>query len=214
MKKGVKNRLIHNHKLIHHHLKKRHPESVKKARKIFSFKYSKLFLLIISIIIAYILFSHKNLISYIPLTGYLTSLIGGFLVAFGFTAAFGIGFLLNANPQNIFLAAVIGGIGGVISDLLIFKFIKFSFMDEFNEIKNTHTIKIIRKIIHKNQSLLIRHYLLYIFAGIIIVSPLPDELGISMLAGLTTINTKTLAIVSFILHTLAILLILYLGVII
>ena len=204
------------HRLIHRHLEKKHPAGVKKAKRLFSFKYPKLFLLIVSIIIAYLLFSNKNISNYIPVTstGYLTSFIGSILASFGFTTAFGIGFLLNANPGNIFLAAIIGGIGAMILDMFIFKFIKFSFTDEFNQIKKTSTIKTIKKIISKNKSLLIRHYLLYIFAGIIIASPLPDELGVSMLAGLTTINAKTLALVSFILHTLTVFLILYLGVII
>ena len=49
---------------------------------------------------------------------------------------------------------------------------------------------------------------MYAFVGILIASPLPDEIGVIMLAGLTKINFKILAIISFILNTLGILIIL------
>jgi uncharacterized membrane protein YdjX (TVP38/TMEM64 family) len=49
---------------------------------------------------------------------------------------------------------------------------------------------------------------MYAIAGLIISSPLPDELGVSMLAGLTTINAKKLSIISFIMNSLGILIML------
>ena len=44
-----------------------------------------------------------------------------------------------------------------------------------------------------------------------IATPLPDEMGVSMLAGLTTIKPWRLAIISFILHALAVSVILYIS---
>ena len=82
-------------------------------------------------------------------------------------------------------------------------------MDEFKSLEKTKLIREIEHIVKKNKFVLVRHYLLYIFAGIMIATPLPDELGISMLAGLTTIKPLKLAIISFILHTSAIFVILY-----
>lgn len=201
------------HRKIHKKLRKKHPKAVKKAEKIFKFKYPKLLIFILCIVLAYALFSNQEFTSKIPLTstGYLTTFIGGILIAFGFTAPFGFGFLINASPQNLIIGALIAGVGATLSDLLIFKFIKFSFMNEFEEIKKTKTLKKIKHIVTKNKSLLIKHYLIYVFAGIMIATPLPDEIGISMLAGLTTVKAKKLAIISFILHSLFILLILYLG---
>ncbi len=174
---------------IHKHLKEQTPKGVKKAKRIFHFKYHKLIIFLLCILVAYILFSNKNFNDLIPLTktGYLTAFISGILIAFGFTAPFGIGFLIYSPPQNIFIGALIAGIGATISDLIIFKFIKFSFIDEFKKLEKTKTIKEIEEIVKKNKHILIKHYLLYVFAGIIIASPLPDEIGLSMLAGLTTI---------------------------
>ena len=205
----------HQHR-IHKKLKEKSPKAVKKAKRIFKFKYPKLIIFVLFILIAYTLFSNKNFNDLILLTetGYLITFIGGILIALGFTAPFGIGLLINSSPQNIFIGALIAGIGATLSDILIFKFIKFSFIDEFKKLEKTKTIKEIEEIVKKNKHILIKHYLLYVFAGIIIASPLPDEIGVAMLAGLTTINVKTLALIGFILHTLFIFFIIYLGTII
>lgn len=96
----------------------------------------------------------------------------------------------------------------MIGDLLIFKMIKFSFMDEFHELEKTKAIHEIEKIVNKKKRVLILHYLLYIFAGLILATPLPDELGVAMLAGLTTIKPLKLAIISFLIHSASIFLIL------
>jgi uncharacterized membrane protein YdjX (TVP38/TMEM64 family) len=134
-------------------------------------------------------------------------------LSFGFSAPFSVGFLIVSQPTNIFLATMFGALGAAFSDILIFKIIKFSFMNEFEELEKTKTIKKIREIVNKNINIKIKHYFLYIFAGIMIATPLPDEVGVSMLAGLTTIKPKVLATISFILHTTAIFLILKLGMI-
>jgi hypothetical protein len=202
----------HSHKRIHKKLRKHSPEGVKKAKRIFSFKYPKLFLLIALIIIAYFIFSRPFITEFMELfnnLGHLGVFISGILTALGFTTPFGIGLLININPESILIAALIAGLGATIADLFIFKTIKFSFMDEFRRLEKTKAIKEIEKIVNNNKHVLIRHYLLYIFAGLVLATPLPDELGVSMLAGLTTIKPLALAIISFILHTSAIFCILY-----
>ena len=50
----------------------------------------------------------------------------------------------------------------------------------------------------------IRIYLLYTFAGIFIASPLPDEVGVTILAGLTRISQFSLALVGFTCNTIGI----------
>ncbi len=82
-------------------------------------------------------------------------------------------------------------------------------MNEFKELKKTKILQKTESIVKNKKSILIKHYLLYVFAGILIATPLPDEIGVSMLAGLTTIKPRKLAIISFTLHTFAIFLILY-----
>jgi len=200
---------------IHRRLKKKTPHGVKKAKKLVSFKYPKLFFLLVSIIIAYFIFSRvetSNFVNELGHLNYIGTFIAGILIAFGFTAPFSVGFFITSTPSNLFLATIIGGLGATFGDMIIFKTIKFSFMNEFNELKKTKTIRKIRKIAHGHKYLLIKHYLFYIFAGIIIATPLPDEVGVSMLAGLSTINPRKLAVVAFILHTFAIFCLLYFSV--
>lgn len=200
-----------HHKRIHAVLRKHHPAAVHKARRLFRFKYPKLLLLILSFIIIYYLFQNSNIsdwISNLERFSYLGSFIAGIFISFGFSAVLGIGFFIALNPQNIILAAILGGFGAMIGDLIIFKSIKFSFMDEFKELEKTKAIHKIEEIVKKKKRVVILHYLLYIFAGLALATPLPDEIGVVMLAGLTTIKPLKLVVISFIVHTAAIFLIL------
>ena len=56
----------------------------------------------------------------------------------------------------------------------------------------------------------IKTYLMYALAGFLIASPLPNEVGDLMLAGLTHVKTKILIILSFILSTIGIIILLLL----
>ncbi len=199
------------HKKIHAILRKHHPSAVHKAKRLFRFKYPKLFLLILSFIIVYYLFQNSNIsawISGLEKIGYLGSLIAGSLVSFGFSTALGVGFFIALNPQSIILAAILGGFGAMIGDFIIFKSIKFSFMDEFKQLEKTPALRKIEEIVRKKKRVVILHYLLYIFAGLVLATPLPDELGVAMLAGLTTIKPVKFVIVSFLVHAGAIFLML------
>jgi len=192
------------HRKIHRILKKNHPEAVRKIKKLFGFKYPKLFLLGTMIVLAYVIFSQQNFFDatkIINQLGYFGIFFSGALTAFGFTAPLGVGMLVTISAKDILLGTILGGLGATIADLLIFKTIKFSFMDEFAELEKTDVIKKIEKIVKKNKHVLIRHYLLYIFAGIVLATPLPDEIGVSMLAGLTTIKPFKFLLICFLLHS-------------
>ena len=178
---------------------------------LFKFRYPKIFALIIIIIFSYFIFSNStvnNFINELHSLSYIGIFIAGMLFAFGFSAPFAVGFLITLNPSNIYLAAVIGGIGAVISDIFIFRYIRFSFKDEFNKLKDEKPIKFIKNITHKSLGLRLSNYLLFVLAGFAIASPLPDELGVIMLAGLTDIKEKVLFCMGFILNTIGIYIIL------
>lgn len=180
-------------------------------KKLFKFKYPKIMLLLVMIVFSYFIFrnpSISNYLSHLGNLGYFGVFLGGILFAFGFTAPLSIGLFISLNPSNIWIAGIIGGFGALISDLLIFKFIKISFKDEFKRLSKTKTIKSIGFLIQRSLGVKIKVYLMYVFAGILIASPLPDEIGVIMLASLTKINFKILTIISFILNTLGILIIL------
>jgi len=183
-------------------------------KRLFKFKHPKTIIFFISIVLSYLVFTNKSaleVISRLNELNYIGIFIAGIMFPFGFLAPFSVGFFITSNPSNILTASIIGGLGALISNLIIFKIIRFSFIDEFNKIKHTKIIKEINHSIDKNISHKIKNYLLYIFAGIIIASPLPDEIGVTMLAGLTKIRQDIFLILSFILSTLGIYLIFLLS---
>src|SRR3990167_8993223 len=152
-------------------------------KRLFKFKYPKLTLLLICIVAAYFVFSLEPTQEFMTLLGtkYFGVAIAGFLFSFGFTTPFAIGAFVTMNPQNIFLSAIIGGFFAMLADLTIFSVIKMSFMEEFRRLGKTKTMKNLISL-EPSMSEKMKHYLFYIFAGIIIASTLPDEIGVTMLA--------------------------------
>jgi len=180
-------------------------------KRLFKFKYPKIFILVIFILFAYILFSSISIASYFSRLGefgYLAIFLFGMLFPFGFTTPFSVGFFLTLDPNNIFLSGFIAGIGAMISDLFLFKFVKFSFQDEFERFKQEKFTKKLSSAIKHTFGKKLQHYLIYAFAGIIIASPLPNEAGVTMLAGLSHIKERWLAVVSFICNAFGITLLL------
>jgi len=184
------------------------------VRHFFKFRYPKIELLILSILIAYFIFKFTNISESISELGnyrYLGVLIAGMLYSFGFSAAFSVAFFTTIKGLNIFVASILGGLGSLLTDMTIFTIIKFSFMDEFNKIKKTRSFLLIERLMEKDLSKRSRRIFLYCIAGFVIASPLPDEIGMTMLSGLTNIKPKEIVILSIILNTLGIFVILWLG---
>lgn len=178
-------------------------------------KYPKLLLLMITILIAVVIFyGSKN---YAPFHNFLLSLgyagtfLGGVFYAYGFTAAPATAVLLVlAKEQNLILAVLLGGFGAVLSDLLIFKFFRRFFTDEIDKLKKEKFVKYIER----EEKILLGHYYKHIFpalAGFLIASPLPTEIGVAMMASIKNLSVKKFLIIAFILHSLGILLILMIG---
>lgn len=178
----------------------------------FKFKYPKIMLLVICIILAYLVFRNPDVLRFISnlrTLGYLGTFIAGIFFAFGFSAPFAAGYFITLNPGNVWLAGGIGGLGALTGDLLIFNFIRISFKKEIESIKKTKLISEIDVFLNESIFKKARIYLMYAIVGLIIASPFPDEIGVIMLAGLTRIKVSVLAVVSFILNTLGILLLLW-----
>ncbi len=112
--------------------------------KRFKLHYPKLICFVIAVILAYIIFSNpyvKDFVESLGDYGYLSIFIAGIFISFGFTTPFAIGFFLVLNPENIWFASLIGALGAVLGDLVIFNFIKMSFMDEFKRLEHTKLMK-------------------------------------------------------------------------
>ncbi len=178
---------------------------------LFKPKYPKLTILLMSVILAYYIFSNPAIaekILKLESLGYLSYIIFGALFTFGFTTPFAVGFFFIANPPNIVIASILAGIGAFLADIIMFNWVKFFFLEEFNKLERGHPVKDLNKLIKRSLPLKIKNYLLYVFIGIIIASPLPDEIGVTLLAGLTETKIKIFAALTFVLHTLGVLAIL------
>lgn len=180
-----------------------------------SIKYPKLLLLIATIIIALVLFQegrhYEPFHNFLKSLGYLGIFIAGILYSYGFTATPAAAILLAlASEGNIMLAVFIGGLGALVSDILIFLFVRHSLMDEIRQLGDK---KIMRILAEKQKSIFGRlsKYILPVFAGFMIASPLPSEIGISMMAGIKGISIPKFLVIAYVLHSMGILVILAAG---
>lgn len=175
-------------------------------------KYPKLTVLAIIIVLSYLIFSNETVAGFFSRLGnlgYLGAFIAGLFYTFGFTSPISAGIFLTLNPHNIWIAGILGGFGAMLCDLLIFDLIKFSFMDEFKLLSKTRFIRHINNFFKRDGLLRkIKTYLLYGISGFLIASPLPDEAGIIMLAGLTRLKQSELSVIGFICNSIGILILL------
>ena len=175
-------------------------------------KYPRFFAFLLTVIIAYLVFSDGFHISrnFDILTRYLASFTLGVLYTYGFTSPFATGALIivSSAQQNIILTGIIAGFGSLIGDLIIFRFIRSSFKDELKKLEKEKLVKWFREKIKKYSSL---RFFVLLIGCIIIASPLPDELGVTLIASYKEITQKWFIMVSYLLNTIGILTILFLG---
>ncbi|UPA22203.1 hypothetical protein K8942_04050 [Candidatus Peribacteria bacterium] len=176
-------------------------------------QYPKLLLLVCSFVLAFLLFE-MGIFDALPVLlrgqGYLTMFFGGLLFSFGFTTPFAIAiFIEMADTVDPFLGAIVAGIGAMLSDLIIFQFIRFSFLDELHRLGHTRFISWLWTHAHKESiPEQIRHYIKWSIAGIIIASPLPDELGVTLLSSSADVKGKPFAAFCFLLDAIGVMIVL------
>lgn len=180
----------------------------------FKLKYPKLLVLVLTFILAYFIFRQWNSLPFhdeILSLGYFGIFLAGGFYAYGFTAAPATAVLLSLSKfQNLFLAGLIGGFGALMGDLIIFFFIRYQLNDEIKSLSKTK----IAKFIDKEEKIIFGHfkkYALAAFSGFIIASPLPTEIGVTLMSSIRGLSVKKFAIIAYILHTIGILIILAIG---
>ena len=165
-------------------------------------KYRNIILFLVGFIIAILLFRIQGFnlfIQSIGSLGYLGAFLAGFLFVSTFTIAMS-SVILATLSQTLPVPLVIlaAGIGAVIGDLLIFRFIKDNVAEEilpiYNELVNKSHIK---KILHTKYF----SWTLPVMGTLIMASPLPDELGISLLS-ISQIKLARFLLISWVSHTL------------
>ena len=160
---------------------------------------------------AYILFANRSypaLNEALLSQGYLGSFLAGLLYAYAFTAAPATFILLMlGREQSLLWAGLVAGTGALCSDLIIFHFIRQGFSDETQRLSQEKVIQTVNRRVPDS----IRKYLYVALASVLIASPLPTELGVTLMASSTNISGKRFAIIAYLLHTSGIFVILYLG---
>ncbi len=169
-------------------------------------KYHNLILLLLSIAFAVLILKSEFIRGFISRLGYYEYFgvfIVGLFYSYGFTTAPAISMLyLLSRDLTPFFVAIIGGFGAMISDYLIFRFIKYELFDEIKRLSNKirfhpHLKKPYIKVLKK---------LAPFIAGIIFASPLPDELAASIL-GSIKFSDKKFLLLSFFSNSIGILII-------
>lgn len=164
-------------------------------------------IIVISVILAIMLAKTKILAGILTTSQtleWLGSLVAGVFFTSIFTAAPSVVTLgAIAQDNSILATAFFGGIGAMLGDLIIFRFVRDRLSEHLTElVRQKGGSRRLRALIR----LRLFRYLTILFGGLIIASPLPDEIGISLL-GISKIKTPAFLLLSFCLNFLGILLI-------
>lgn len=169
-------------------------------------RYKNLTYLSLSLIIVIALFRYEpfhDLLLKLGNLGYIGAFFGGMFFVSTFTIAIGslILFILAEalSPVEI---GVVAGMGAVMGDLFIFHFVKDNLMEELRPIYNKLGGNHIYRVLHTPYF----SWTLPVVGALIIVSPLPDEVGVSLM-GIAKMKTYKFIFLSFILNALGIILV-------
>lgn len=127
----------------------------------------------------------KNFITYIGNFGYIGAFFAGilFVSVFTVTPASVVLFYL-ADSLNPFGIAIAAGLGGMVGDYLILKYLKDKVFEELKPIFMNHGGKPIRKLFKTPYFA----WTIPFIGAVIIASPFPDEVGLGLM-GLSKIKT-------------------------
>src|SRR3989344_6045312 len=173
----------------------------------YTFRYKNITLFLISIIIAFIISRYEpfhNFLLGVGDLGYIGAFFAGILFVSTFTVATGAVILLvlaeRLSPVEI---GIIAGLGAVVGDFTIFRLIKNNLADElkdiYDHIDGNHHL---RRVLHTKYF----SWTLPVIGAVIIASPLPDEVGVSLM-GISKMKTYQFLIISFFLNAIGIFLV-------
>jgi len=170
-------------------------------------KYKNLTFLLISIIVALFISRYEpfhNFLLNLGDFGYIGAFIAGILFVSTFTVATGaIILLVLAERLSPIEIGIIAGLGAVVGDFIIFRFIKDNLAQEVNDIyehiDGNHHVK---RIFHTKYF----SWTLPVIGAIIIATPFPDEIGVSLM-GISKMKTYKFLLVTFILNAIGIFLV-------
>lgn len=159
--------------------------------------------LLITLILSRLEFFHSFLLN-LGNFGYLSAFIAGVLFVSSFTVMTGaVTLLILAESLHPIVIGIIAGIGAVVGDLTIFRLVKDDLSQEikgiYDHIDGDHHFT---KLLHSKYF----SWTLPVVGAIIIASPLPDEIGVSLM-GISNMNIYKFIPLSFLLNAIGIFLV-------
>ena len=161
-------------------------------------------LILFSVLIA-VLLVHTNVLASFLISIRELGIVGAFVAGMFFTSLFTtapaivtlgeISFL-----QGIFNTALFGAAGAVVGDLIIFRFVRDRFSGHVAEIMTHQSVWRRFHLLFKRRFF---RWITFLVGGLILASPLPDELGIAVL-GFSKMRVKYFALLSFVFNFLGI----------
>ncbi len=164
-------------------------------------------IIVLSIIVAILLIKTGTIEEILKQTRdvwFLDSFIAGMFFTSVFTTApaiVALGMIAQAS-QSVLLVAIFGGLGALCGDLIIFRFMRDRLGRNIMHLINNSGNGRLRSIVHLKSF----RWLTFFLGALVIASPLPDELGLTMM-GFSKTKTSLLIPVSFIFNFLGILVI-------
>lgn len=164
-------------------------------------------LILLSLALAYWLANSSLIPSFLSVANGF-SVIGSLVAGLFFTSVFTTSLAIVAlgeiaQTQSVWITALFGALGATVGDLLIFRFVK----DRFS----AHLMLVLKSKKRRGRArtmidLRLFRWVSFVVGGLIIASPLPDELAIGLL-GVSRLSQKTFLLISFVFNFIGILLI-------
>lgn len=177
------------------------PKKRRASKKYFYQKYQNLITLAIGLLFAAFLYQfeafHEVLLS-MSNWGYIGVFLAGMLSVSSFSAATGVVMILvfaeRLNPIEI---ALIAATGSVVGDTIIFRFVKNGLVDEVRPVFDKYGGNKLNALLHTKYF----SWTLPVLGAMIIASPFPDEVGISLLS-ISKMSNRKFICLSFILNVI------------
>lgn len=166
--------------------------------------HKNLFLLLLSAVLSYILMTNESSHAYLFELGSL-EYVGAFVAGMFFTSVFTIApssiiLFILAETMPVWTVAVLAGIGGMVGDSVLFQYFRSTdISEEVYDLFRRFGSKKIRHLIHSR----LLHWMLPFIGAVIIASPLPDELGVSLM-GISKLKPLYFLAIVLVLDTLGV----------
>lgn len=169
-------------------------------------KYPYLSAVGVSIVIGIYLLSNPNFKNWLSGLGsleYLGALLAGILFTSSFTVAISIAiFAILAQNIHPLALGLIGGVGSVVGDLVVFKLVRDHMSEELTLLFGKAGTSYVKQVLKSKYI----SWTLPVIGAFIIASPLPDELGVSLL-GISKMSESKFIAISYTFNALGILMI-------